>query len=253
MLKKFLAGLGIDGAKVNFVIDNEVVELGGVVSGNVYVSGGGVDQVIEEITIALEVSSRYKAGDHIRHVNQEIASGVIAKQLAVKANSPEFKIPIRFELPYNIPISTNNTKYQFRTNLDIPNAVDAKDIDTITIKPNQLVQCLLDAIGILGFRSKADSGSFNGKFQQFEFVPTRFLKGKLDELEVYFEAHEDRINVMLQIDKKVRGLFASAMDDLDLDERHVNFSLLKNQLVSREQTSEILASIIQQEYDKIPC
>ena len=251
MFKKFLAGLGIDGAKVNFEIDNNVVELGGVVSGKVYVSGGAVDQVIEEISIALEVSSRYKAGDEMRRVHQEIASGIVASQLMLKATSPEISIPVQFELPYNIPISTDYTKYQFRTNLDIPNAIDAKDIDEIIIRPNHYVQCLLDAIGLLGFRSKAESGSFNGRFQQFEYVPTKFLKGKLDELEVYFEAQEDRINIMLQIDKKVRGFFASTIDDLDLDERHVSFSLSKDQLISSAQTSEILARIIQQEYEKI--
>ena len=251
MFKKILAGLGIDGAKVNFVIENNGVELGGVVSGNVYVSGGSVDQVIAEITIALEVSSRYKAGDEIRHVHQEIASGIVARQLMVKANSPEISFPIQFELPYNIPISTPYTRYQFRTNLDIPNALDAKDIDEITIRPNHYVQCLLDAIELLGFRSKGESGSFNGKFQQFEYVPTKFLRGKLDELEVYFEAQEDRINIMLQIDKKVKGFFASTIDDLDLDERHVNFSLSKDQLRACEHTSEILARIIRQEYEKI--
>lgn len=251
MFKKILAGLGIDGANVNFVIDNDVVELGGVVSGNVYVSGGSTDQVITEITIALEVFSKYKADDQMRHVHQEIASGIVASQLMVKANSPEISIPIRFELPYNIPVSTPYTRYQFRTNLDIPNAVDAKDIDGITIRPNYFVQCLFDAISLLGFRSKAGSGSFNGRFQQFEYVPTKLLKGKLDELEVYFEAQEDGINIMLQIDKKVRGFFASAIDDLDLDERHVSFYLGKNQLVNPEQTADILARIIQQEYEKI--
>lgn len=251
MFKKILAGLGINGAKVNFVIDNDVVELGGLVGGKVYVSGGEIDQVISEISISLEVSSRFKADKETRHIHQEIAGGIVANQLMIKANSPEISIPVQFELPYNIPISTPYTKYQFRTNLDIPNAVDAKDIDEINIRPNRYVQCLLDAIEILGFRSKANSGSFNGRVQQFEYVPTRFLKGKLDELEVHFEAEEDRVNIMLQIDKKSRGLFASVIDDLDLDERHVSFVLSNDQLVSREQTSETLARIIQQEYEKI--
>lgn len=251
MFKKFLAGLGIDGVKVNFEIENNVIELGGLVSGKVFVSGGAVDQIIEEITIALEVSSRYKAGDQIRQVHQEIASGIIASHLIVKANSPKISFPIQFELPFNIPISTSYTKYQIRTNLDMPNALDAKDIDEIIIRPNHYVQCLLDAIGLLGFRSKAESGSFNGRFQLFEYVPTKLLKGKLDELEVYFEAQEDRVNIMLQIDKKVRGLFASVIDDLDLDERHVSFCLSEDQLGSSQQTADILARIIQQEYEKI--
>jgi len=251
MLKKILAGLGINGVKVNFEIDNDVVELGGIVRGTVYVSGGEIDQVISEILISLEVSSRFKAGEETRHIHQEIAGGIVARQLMIKANSPEISIPVQFELPYNIPISTPSTRYQFRTNLDIPNAVDAKDIDEINIRPNLYVQCLLDAIEVLGFRFKADSGSFNGRFQQFEYAPTKFLKGKLDELEVHFEAQEDRVNIMLQIDKKVRGLFASVIDDMDLDERYISFVLSNGQLVSREQTSETLARIIQQEYEKI--
>lgn len=57
----------------------------------------------------------------------------------LKAHSPVMTIPVQFELPYNIPISTPSTKYQFKTNLDLPNAVDAKDIDEITIRPNRYV------------------------------------------------------------------------------------------------------------------
>lgn len=251
MLKKILAGLGINGAKVNFEIDHAIAELGGIVRGNIYVSGGETDQVISEILISLEVSSRFKAGEQTRHVHQEIAGGIVARQLMLKAHSPVMTIPVQFELPYNIPISTPLTKYQFKTNLDLPNAVDAKDIDEITIRPNRYVQCLLDALEILGFRSKAGSGAFNGRHQQFEYVPTKFLRGKLDELEVCFEAQADRVDLRLQIDKKMRGLFAGIMDDMDLDERYVSFVLPNGQLVSPEQTAETLARIIQQEYEKI--
>lgn len=169
----------------------------------------------------------------------------------ITAHSPVISIPVQFELPYNIPISTPLTKYQFRTNLDIPNAVDAKDIDEIIIRPHRHAQCLLDALEILGFRSKAGSGSFNGRLQQFEYIPTKFMRGKLDELEVCFEAQADRVKIMLQIDKKMRGLFAGIMDDMDLDERYVSLVLLNSQLVSREQTAETLGRIIQQEYEKI--
>lgn len=147
MLKKILAGLGINGAKVNFEIDHAIAELGGIVRGNICVSGGETDQVISEILISLEVSSRFKAGEQTRHVHQEIAGGIVARQLMLKAHSPVMTIPVQFELPYNIPISTPLTKYQFKTNLDLPNAVDAKDIDEITIQPNRYVQCLLRCSG----------------------------------------------------------------------------------------------------------
>lgn len=59
------------------------------------------------------------------------------------------------------------------------------------------------------------------------------------------------MDLRLQIDKKMRGLFAGIMDDMDLDERYVSFVLPNGQLVSPEQTAETLARIIQQEYEKI--
>ena len=101
-----LAGLGINGAKVNFEIDNDVTELGGLVRGRVYVSGGEIDQVISEILISLEVTSRFQVGEEARHMHQEIARGIVARQLMLKANSPEITFPVQFELSYNIPIST---------------------------------------------------------------------------------------------------------------------------------------------------
>lgn len=251
MFKKILAGLGIDGAKVNFEIDSDVVELGGVVSGKVYVAGGAIDQEIEEITISLEVTSRYKVEDTVRHLHTEIAGGKVADKMFVKANAPEIVIPLQFKLPYNIPITSGATKYHFKTNLDIRNALDAKDIDEITVRPNRPVLILFDALSLLGFRSKPSFGDFNGRFQKFEFTPTSFLRGKLDELELYMETYEDRIIVMLQIDKKAKGLYAKLADDLDLDERYVNLTLPYAQITNPQQVSERLKDIIEREYNKI--
>lgn len=251
MFKKILAGLGIDGAKVDFVIPQNQVELGGVIDGKVCVRGGAVDQEIEEITIALVVTSRYKHGDEARNIKQEIGSAKVANRMPVKANSPEVVIPVRFKLPYNIPFSTNTTKYHFETGLDIKNAVDATDIDEIIIRPHYPVQCILSALTGLGFRSKPHTGDYNGRFQQFEYTPTKFMKGKLDEIEMYLETSEDRVHIMLQIDKKTRGLFAKLADDLDLDERHVSFTLPYSQITSPEQVGTTLKDIIEREYNKI--
>lgn len=251
MFKKILASLGIDGARVDFVIPQNEVELGGVIDGTVYFRGGAVDQEVSEITIALIVTSRYKHGDETRSIRQEIGSARVANGMLIKANSPEVSIPVRFKLPYDIPFSTHTTKYCFETNLDINNAVDAKDVDEIIIRPHYPVRCILGALTGLGFRSKPHTGDYNGKYQQFEYIPTKFMKGKLDEIELYMDTREDRVNVMLQIDKKSRGLFAKLADDLDLDERYVSFTLPYNQITSPEQVGAALKDLIEREYNKI--
>ena len=251
MFKKLLAGLGIDGAKVDFFVNQQQVELGGVIEGKVLVRGGAVDQEIDEINIALVVTSCYKTDDGVREVRQEIASGKIANKLHIKANSPEITIPVQFKMPYNIPISTYFTKYHFETSLDIKNAIDAKDIDHIFVKAHFPVQSILNALTELGFKSKPRSGEYNGRCQQFEYTPTQFMRGKLDELELYLEAHEDRINVMLQIDKKTTGLFASLADNLDLDERNVFVTIPNHQVTNPGQVATYLRDLIEREYSKI--
>ena len=251
MFKKILAGLGINGAKVDFVIPQQQVELGGVIDGEVYVRGGAVDQEIEEIAISLVVTSRYKHGDEVRHFKQDIGSVTVANRMMVNAYSPEVTIPVHFKMPYNIPISTYSTKYHFETSLDIKNAIDATDIDEIIVRPHYPVQCILSALTGLGFRLNPHSGDYNGRLQQFEYTPTKFMRGKLDEIELYMEAHEDSINIMLQIDKKVKGLFANMADDLDLDERHVFFTTHYSQILNPEQIATTLRDIIEREYIKI--
>ena len=251
MLKRFLAGLGIDSAKVNLEIDRERVRLGESISGRVIVKGGMVEQQVDEISIALIVTSQYQDDDETKGIRQEIGKVKISEKLTIEANAPEASLPVQFKIPYHIPISSGNTRYHLETSLDIKNALDPTDKDEILILPNEQVESVFDAFKRLGFRAKARSGDYNGRFQQFEFIPTQFMKGKLDEVELYLEAQEKKINLMLQIDKKSRGLFAGLIDNLDLDESHVVFSLSKEETANVEQVADILQDIIEEQYRKI--
>lgn len=250
-MKKFLVGMGIGSARVDFEIPQPRVELGGTLSGTVKIYGGSVDQQIEEVSITLVVTSQFVHGEQVRGLREEIGTIKVADRMLVRANSPEITLPVNFKLPYNIPISRGRTKYHFETSLEIKNAVDPKDVDAVIVLPNAYMQMVFEALYSLGFRDKPTSGDYNGRFQQFEYKPTRFMARQLDELEVCMEDYEDRLNIYMEIDKKTGGFLGKLADDLDLDERHVGFSFLYRDMGNAEQVALTLKEIIEREYSKI--
>lgn len=253
MFKNLLAGLGIGAAKVNLEITHPQVALGEVIEGGVRISGGNVDQQVEQINITLVLESIYKHDDKYVNIRHEIGTLKVADSMLIKAGSPETVIPVRLQLPYDIPVSWGRTRYYFLTNLDIKNAVDPKDIDEVLVLPNTYMQRVFDALSMLGFRDKPSSGDYNGRFQQFEYKPTGFMARELDELELYFVAGERELCIVMEIDKKTRGFFGMIADELDLDERRVSYTIPYSDMQSVEQVAAIIKEIIEGEYRKINC
>ncbi|OPX88290.1 MAG: Sporulation-control protein spo0M [Pelotomaculum sp. PtaB.Bin104] len=251
MFKNLLAGVGIGAARVDLEIQKRRIALGETIEGVVKIKGGNVDQQVDQINITLELASQYKHDHELRSVRQKIGTIKVSDGMLIKAGSPVLTIPVRLQLPYNIPVSMGRTRYYFVTNLDVKNAFDPKDIDEITVIPNAYMQMLFDAIKSLGFRDKPSSGDYNGRLQQFEYKPTRFMSKELDEIELYFRTSENDINIVIEIDKKSRGLLGKIADDLDLDERHVSFTLPYRSMQDAEQVAAKLKEIIESEYRKI--
>lgn len=252
MINRILAGLGVGGARVNLVLDQPRVELGGTLTGTIKISSGSVDQHIEQIYINLLLRSAYITEDGEHCLEHTVGTLRAAEGLTVRAGAPEISLPVELQLPFNIPISYGKTAYYLQTGLDIKRAVDPKDLDPVTILPHPPLRLVLEALHHLGMWDKPASGSFNGRYQLFEYRPTTFLAGQLDELEVYITSAPDRLHMVMQIDKKIRGAFSKLVDDMDLDERHVGFTLFNRDLQSVPQVAEMLRDIIESEYRKIP-
>jgi len=253
LFKKLLAGIGIGAASIDFEISQPSVQIGGTVSGMVKITGGAVDQKIEQVYITLVLDYHYTHDGQVKSLRREIGTVKVSDGMLVKANSPEINIPVELHLPYNIPVSKGRNKYYFVTGLDIKNAVDPKDYDEIIVLPNTYMQMFFDALRMLGFREKPSSGDYNGRFQLFEYKPTGFMSRKLDEIEVYLNATENLLNVVMQIDKKTKGFWGMIADELDLDERHLGFSLNYTEMENSDKVASILREIIENEYRKICC
>lgn len=250
MLNKILAIIGIGSAKVELEVANSNVEIGSFLEGTIYIKGGNLEQIVEQIHIRLILNSTYGSGDETRHITRTLETAKVADQITLHPGQ-QLSIPIKFPIPINLPISRGRTRYHLLTILDIEQAIDPTDRDEITVIPNPYLKMLFDAANILGFVEKHDSGDFNGRYQEFEYRPTSFMAGKLDEIELYPTAGEQELTVAMQLDKRNRGLFGSFLDELDLDERYVHFRLPYSEMTDSAQVADILRDIIQREYHKI--
>lgn len=244
MFKKLLATVGIGSAKVNLELTNPKVEIGGTLEGVVKIKGGSVEQVVDRIYINLVLISAYGTGEETKHIKKKISTVTVADQMTLKPGQEEI-IPVKFKIPLDAPISKGRTKYCLLTGLDIDQALDPTDNDPITIVPNSSMKMVFEALALLDFQEKPRSGDYNGRFQEFEYRPSKFMARRLDEIEIYPLAREQELSVAIQLDKKNRGLFGSIMDDLDLDENYVNLRLPYNQMNSSSQVAEMLREVIE--------
>ncbi|MNH31651.1 Sporulation-control protein spo0M [compost metagenome] len=68
--------------------------------------------------------------------------------------------------------------------------------------------------------------------QEFEFVPVSQFRGQLDELEIIFYPDDNGVELLLQIDRKSRGLAGLFSEAMDTDERFVSMRFDRSQLAS---------------------
>ena len=65
--------------------------------------------------------------------------------------------------------------------------------------------------------------------QEFEFTPTTPNRNALDELESIFDVHEEGLDVLMQVDKRAKGLVGLFAEVMDLDEKYISFSVTREQ------------------------
>lgn len=68
--------------------------------------------------------------------------------------------------------------------------------------------------------------------QELEFVPTTQFRGQLDELEVMFYPTDRELELVLQIDRRARGLSSFFAEAMDMDESFVRTRFTNDQLAA---------------------
>lgn len=195
MFKKLMAKIGVGSAKIDFVLSKQEYELGGLVEGEFRIEGGAVEQEINKVGVDFNLKMNVK-GQELSHV---IASIPVSSSFIIRANEKK-TLPFTYMLPNNLLISRGPVSYSFATRLDIAGGVDHLDQDSITVQPPVGFQQLVEALGMIGFREKMDSGKFDGYSQEFEFFPTTHYKSQLSELEFTVAIEQEGLRILLELD-----------------------------------------------------
>jgi sporulation-control protein len=223
VFRKLLSSIGIGGAKVDTRLGADSFLPGEMVSGEVYITGGGDAQELNRIYISVVTTYKHDDSTHEYTLGSQDVSG----SLRIEANENR-SIPFTFNLPRDTPLSLGHTRIYIKTGLDVPNALDPSDRDEIQVGPDAVQQAVLDAAQNLGFRlyqvenEYSPSKGYPHPFvQQLELKPSgggRYA-GRVEELELIFKPREDGLDVLVELDRRASSLGGFLESAMELNER----------------------------------
>ncbi|WP_208854676.1 sporulation protein [Geobacillus thermoleovorans] len=232
LFKKLLSSIGIGAATVDTKLAKAQYVQGETVEGVVDIRGGSIEQHIDEIYLALVTTYLREIDDKKHEEKAVLARYKVSGSLTIGPNETK-TIPFQFALPYDVPVTLGSSRVWLQTGLDIKMALDPQDRDHLAIEPHPLVAAFLEAARQLGFRLHHVQCEQSPRYwqrrlpfvQEFEFKPASGpFKGCLDELEAIFFLSENSVEVLLEIDRKARGLSGLFAEALDMDETFVRFT-----------------------------
>ncbi|GKS10308.1 sporulation-control protein [Paenibacillus chitinolyticus] len=222
--QRMLASIGFGAAQVDTRLSKNTYYPGEEVEGVVHIRGGQVEQRIEEIYISLVTEYKREVNNSRVKETREIAKYLVSEPFTLGPNE-EMEVPFRFRLAEHTPLTLGHTPVWFSTGLDIASAIDPSDSDRIEVIPSPEMQVVFDAVDRLGFRLREAEvkqsprfGGRTGLLQEFEFVPAGRFRGELDELEISFLPATEGLELLMQIDRKARGLAGFIAEAVDADE-----------------------------------
>jgi sporulation-control protein len=231
---KVFASVGIGSAAVDTKLEKDTYIPGELVKGVVEIRGGKVEQQIDDIYLSLNTTYLKESDDKKYNVTATIERFRITSPFKIGKNERK-EIPFSFQLPNDTPLSIGKSKIWVTTGLDIKNAVDPGDKDYLKVVPDPLMNAVFNAIENLGFRLReADCEEaprrLRGRLpfvQEFEYIAASGpFRGKLDELELVFRpAGNGVIELLLQVDRRARGLGGLFAEAAGMDETNVRLTV----------------------------
>jgi sporulation-control protein len=231
LFKKTLASFGIGSAKVDSVLQQEVLYPGQKVNITIHVYGGSTAQEIDNIDLKLycryikEVpenpeKNKHNAG-HMRRVptSYTLADWTLPYAFTIEpGETRDFEVEL--DVPWNTPVTIGDSKVWLETGLDIAMAKDPTDKDILTVRPDPLLDSIFSALEEQGLRIRQveceEVDGFALPFvQEFEFVPTTGpFHGRWRELEVVAYRTEQELQMWFEIDRHrdgAKGMLASLL------------------------------------------
>lgn len=219
MFSKVMASFGQGGATVDARLLDRNVRPGGTLHGEVILLGGQVDQEVESLAVTL--LARVEQGTEGATTDLPFQNLQLAGRELVRTGA-QIKVPFEVQMPWETPVTTVFGKYLtgmavgLQTNLNLARTVvDPQDVDAIPIEPLPAQHRILDAMTRIGcqFRSAnlvkdrvAGVDQQLEFFQEINFAPPQGFASVFNEIAVTFLARPRDVQVVLDVDKRVRVL-----------------------------------------------
>lgn len=261
LFKKTLATFGIGSAKVDSVLQQEVLYPGQKLNITIHVYGGSTAQEIDNID--LKLYCRYIKEVPANHDKNKANAGRM-RRVPASYVLAEWSLPYAFtiepgetrdfavelDVPWNTPVTIGDSKVWLETGLDIAMAKDPTDKDILTVRPDPLLDGIFTALEEQGLRIRQveceEVDGFAMPFvQEFEFVPTTGpFHGRWRELEVVAYRSDGELQMWFEIDRHregAKGMLASLLGIGDL-KRQMSIPLHTSALEAGQQVVEYLDS-----------
>lgn len=231
--RRLLSSVGVGAAKVDTRLEKSEFAPGDEVRGVVEIKGGNVEQEIRSIRLEVQTYYKRESGDNTVTETGTIESFDVSGPRVVRPDSLE-EVQVAFRLPHETPLTLGRTSVWVRTALDIERAIDPSDSDGITVRPNPTMRFVLESFEKLGFRMReADNEELPHRLrrhlsfaQEIEFVATGGeFRGRFDEVELVMFPSEDEVELLMQVDRRARGLGSFLSEQMGTDESYASLTI----------------------------
>ncbi len=212
IFKRLTRALGVGGPSVETVLHDTSVAPGGVLEGEIRITGGDHDVELQGVVLSLVTRAETEYEDHEGEDQEyegtlEFHRVVVSEAFELGAEE-EYVISFEVELPWELPLTEafghalEGMSVGVRTELEVAGALDKGDLDPISVLPLPSQECVLDAFASLGFSVKgADVESeelFDEQelpfYQEIEFLLPAEYSGSV---ELTFVATESDLTVAI--------------------------------------------------------
>lgn len=126
ILRKYMSMLGIGSAKIDLQLPKHEYAPGENVTGTFLIEGGTIEQQIRRIECDLVMTTPFEEKEEVIGTSTILSTKVIESE---ETNRMDF----HFQLPEDIPCSTPERIFQFKTRLIFNEGVKSADLDKIII------------------------------------------------------------------------------------------------------------------------
>lgn len=233
---KMLARVGVGAAKIDTILERTEYYPNEDMNGVVHIQGGNVDQEVGNIYIKVMTEYIREHDEKKEHVQYAMAQYKVSDEMVVKKGQ-KLEIPFSFILPSQTPITFDRQKVWLHTGLDIGMSLDPTDHDYITVHPHPYMETVFQAAELLGFHFHSSSVEYLSRsrygvpfVQEFEFTPGREFSNRITELELVMRLEPHGLQVLVEVDRRGRGLSGLFAQAFDMDERHAWLELRNSEL-----------------------